>query len=56
MKNNVLITGCSSGFGLALTKYYLEQGYKVYGISRTKPELINENFSFVPTMNTRGRF
>lgn len=47
MKNNVLITGCSSGFGLALTKYYLEQGCKVYGISRTKPELQNENFSFI---------
>lgn len=47
MKNNVLITGCSSGFGLALTKYYLEQGCKVYGISRTKPEFENDNFSFV---------
>jgi len=47
LKNNVLITGCSSGFGLALTKYYLEQGCKVYGISRTKPEFENDNFSFV---------
>ena len=47
MKNNVLITGCSSGFGLALTKYYIEQGYKVYGISRTKPEFKNDSFSFI---------
>jgi len=47
LKNNVLITGCSSGFGLALSKYYIEQGYKVYGISRTKPDLENENFSFI---------
>ena len=47
MKKNVLITGCSSGFGLALTNYYLEQGCKVYGISRTKPEFENENFSFI---------
>ena len=46
MKKNVLITGCSSGFGLALTKYYLEHGYHVFGISRTKPDIENDNFSF----------
>ena len=47
MKNNVLITGCSSGFGFALTKYYLDKGCRVYGISRTKPEFENENFTFI---------
>ena len=44
MKKNILITGCSSGFGLALTNYYLQKGFKVYGISRNKPEIQNQNF------------
>ena len=44
MKKNILITGCSSGLGLALTNYYLEKGFKVYGISRNKPDIKNENF------------
>jgi benzil reductase ((S)-benzoin forming) len=46
MMKNILITGCSSGFGLALCKYYLEKGYKVYGISRGKPKIDNTNFIF----------
>ncbi|MBU0925921.1 SDR family NAD(P)-dependent oxidoreductase [bacterium] len=44
MKKNILITGCSSGLGLALSHYYLEKGFKVYGISRNKPEINNPNF------------
>ena len=44
MKKNILITGCSSGLGLALTNYYLQKGFKVYGISRNKPEIQNQNF------------
>ena len=44
MKKNILITGCSSGLGLALMNYYLEKGFKVYGISRNKPEIQNQNF------------
>jgi alcohol dehydrogenase/benzil reductase ((S)-benzoin forming) len=44
MLKNILITGCSSGLGLALTNYYLEKGFKVYGISRNKPDIKNENF------------
>ena len=47
LKKNVLITGCSSGFGLALTKYYIEKGCCVFGISRTKPKFTNENFTFI---------
>jgi benzil reductase ((S)-benzoin forming) len=43
---NVLITGCSSGLGLALTNFYLDEGYKVFGISRKKPNIENENFTF----------
>ena len=44
MQKNILITGCSSGLGLALTNYYLTKGFKIYGISRTKPDISNENF------------
>jgi len=46
MKKNVLITGCSSGLGLSLCNYYLELGYKVFGISRNKPNINNKNFIF----------
>lgn len=46
MSKNILITGCSSGLGLALTNYYLEHGYIVYGISRKKPNIKNDNFYF----------
>ena len=44
MGKNILITGCSSGLGLALTSFYLQKGFKVYGISRNKPDIKNENF------------
>ena len=47
MKKNILITGCSSGLGLALTNYYLQKGFKVYGISRNKPEIQNKNFTHI---------
>ncbi len=46
MKKNILITGCSSGLGLALTNYYLDKEYIIYGISRTKPNIEHENFYF----------
>ncbi|AXX94754.1 SDR family NAD(P)-dependent oxidoreductase [Arcobacter ellisii] len=44
MQKNILITGCSSGLGLALTNYYLKKNFKVFGISRTKPNIDNQNF------------
>lgn len=47
MKKNILITGCSSGLGLALTNYYLEKGFRVYGISRTKLNIENINFTHI---------
>lgn len=44
---NILITGCSSGLGYALTMLYLEKGYKVYGINRSEPKIENKNFKFI---------
>ena len=44
MQKNILITGCSSGLGLALTNYYLQKGFKVFGISRNKPDISDTNF------------
>ena len=44
MSKKVLITGCSSGLGLALTQFYLENEYQVYGLSRNKPEIEDTNF------------
>ena len=46
MEKNILITGCSSGLGFALSHHYLELGYKVFGISRKNPNINNENFIF----------
>ena len=46
MQKNILITGCSSGLGLALTNFYLENGFNVFGISRTNPNIDDKNFSF----------
>ena len=43
MEKNIFITGCSSGLGLALTNYYLEKGFKVFGISRKKPDITDTN-------------
>lgn len=40
----VLITGCSKGIGYALSCYYLDHGYQVCGISRTKPDIEHQNF------------
>ena len=44
MKKSILITGCSSGLGLGLTNLYLSLGFEVYGISRSEPNIDNENF------------
>jgi benzil reductase ((S)-benzoin forming) len=47
MEKNILITGCSSGLGLALSNYYLQKGFKVYGISRNKSNIENINFTHI---------
>ena len=51
---NVLITGSSSGLGLALAKSFCEQGDEVYGISRSQTPLpikqITCNFNQLDTL------
>ncbi len=46
---SAIITGTSSGIGFAIAEKILSLGYKVYGLSRTKPERLtdNPNFQFV---------
>lgn len=45
MQKNILITGCSSGLGLSLTNFYLQKGFKVFGISRNRPNIEDKNFT-----------
>ncbi|MFA4946542.1 MAG: SDR family oxidoreductase [Candidatus Micrarchaeia archaeon] len=41
------ITGASSGIGLATAKLLCENGWMVYGLSRTAPKWNHKNFEFV---------
>ena len=49
MNNNkyAVITGSSSGIGLALTKLLLELNYNVFGISRTSPKIDDNNYTHI---------
>lgn len=42
-----IVTGASSGIGKAISYLLLQLGYKVYGISRTKPSLKNPHFVWI---------
>ncbi len=46
MQKNILITGTSSGLGNGLANYYLENGFKVIGISRRTPEVLLSNNNY----------
>lgn len=41
---NIIITGTSSGIGLALTQIFLKHGNKVWGCSRSKKKINNKNY------------
>jgi len=49
-RKNILITGVSTGLGLALAQEYLSQGDNVYAIGRTLPKQLSNNprFFFFP--------
>lgn len=42
---SALVTGASSGIGLATARLLLEQGYRVCGISRRQPPIEHQHFS-----------
>jgi benzil reductase ((S)-benzoin forming) len=42
-----VITGVSSGIGKAITEILLNEGWKVYGLSRSKPDISNKNLIWV---------
>ncbi|UDM08598.1 SDR family oxidoreductase [Halomonas sp. NyZ770] len=44
---HVLVTGCSSGIGLAICRHLLDQRFKVTGISRRLPPIDSELFHWV---------
>ena len=44
-----VITGASKGIGKAIAKQLLSKGAHVFGLSRSKPEIDHEHFSFIKT-------
>ncbi|MDQ3001611.1 MAG: SDR family NAD(P)-dependent oxidoreductase [Fibrobacterota bacterium] len=46
MQQTVFITGVSSGLGLGLTKAYLDDGARVYGLSRREPKGLSDRSGF----------
>ena len=44
-----IVTGAASGIGLAVVKKFLQEGYRVYGMSRREQNPINDpNFIYIP--------
>lgn len=50
----ILVTGASSGIGLAIAQTLLAKGFAVIGLSRTTPEGMAEGFSPLPVDLTDG--
>jgi NAD(P)-dependent dehydrogenase (short-subunit alcohol dehydrogenase family) len=46
VSRHVLVTGCSRGIGLAVTKALLGEGWRVYGAARSAPGIADPNFQF----------
>lgn len=48
-KKDVLVTGSSSGIGLAISLLFLQKGYRVFGLSRKDNCILSkyENFSYI---------
>ncbi len=42
-----VITGASYGMGQAITQALLDEGWKVYGLSRSQPELTDDHFAWL---------
>ena len=40
----VLVSGSSSGIGLSVAKYFLEQGFEVYGLDLNESKIDNQNY------------
>ncbi|MGE3268848.1 MAG: SDR family NAD(P)-dependent oxidoreductase [Chloroflexota bacterium] len=47
MSRHVLVTGCSRGIGLAVTRALLGEGWRVYGAARSAPTIDHPRFQFV---------
>lgn len=56
MQRNVFITGTSSGLGYELARYYLDAGWRVYGISRSMNEELNGTAGFFFLLQDVNRF
>ncbi len=46
-RQKVLVTGASGFTGRYVINELLERGYEVVGVSRRKPQIINDNFKFI---------
>lgn len=44
-----IVTGASYGLGKSIAEVLLQNGYKVYGVSRTKPKITNSSFTWIKT-------
>lgn len=47
MTRRVLITGVSSGIGLAQARLFLENGYQVYGVDQVEKPILDGDFHFL---------
>ena len=54
MQKTVLITGGSKGIGLATGLFLAEQGFRVFGTSRTPEKIENHPFELLPLDVTDG--